>query len=714
MSDRKSRAEAKIPGPDTGITVHHTLCDICTGLHCGLDVYVRDGKVIKVEGTQNHPFNEGKLCTKGASNRQYLYRENRIRTPLRRVGARGEGRLEPISWEEAYDEIVGRLNALKRDFGPECVAWYSGYGKWFRPWLHRLTHSFGSLNYGTEASTCHAATLMAWKTVCGRPFGSDIAHNDDLYIGWACNAMISDYPIARALVRFRERGGTVVTIDTRDTVTGQKLSDLHLKIHPGTDGALAWGLANVMIENGWYDKDFVERYADGFAEYRAYSRQFPPERTEAITGIPRERIIALAKRYGQAKKVCIYTPSAAIAHNRNGYNSMRAIICLQVLTGNIDRAGTQLPSYPGWLSCSCGFQTRQAQFENSTRPVGCKKRISQGQFPVWDALMDEFQLASLPDQIETAEPYPVKALVGFGMNHRIGADPERLLAALQKLDFFVDTDVILSSTAKYADIILPVCTSLERSELKAYGGGYLTCTSPCVSPLFESKPDTEIICELSRRLGLDDPILNAGYEQTLQYLIGDLSVSLSELREAELPIRLQEYRPYEPGTLLRSGFETPSGKLELSSRLIEAVRGERTDLDPLPVWTSGLDGADAELYPMTLIAGSRIPNAIHSRLHECMPWPRSLRPRPAADIHPADAKRLGIRSGDRIRLRTALGAIEVEAHLTAAGAPGDVYLFHGYPEADVNHLIPSSHLDPYSGFPGFNQLRCAVEKAGEA
>jgi len=676
-------------------------------------VYVKDGTVLKVEGTPGYPINDGKLCTKGASNRQYLYRENRIHTPLKRVGARGEGKFKEITWEEAYSEIAQRLSELKKEYGPECVAWYVGYSKWFRPWLHRMAHSFGSLNYGTEASTCHTATLMAWKTVCGRFFVSDLANNDDLYIGWGCNVMVNEYTTARALRKFKDRGGRIVTIDSRDTVTGQKLSDLHLKIHPGTDGALAWGLANVMIQNGWYDAEFVEKYAYGFQEYREYAKQFTPERTAAITGISAEQIVALADLYGHAKKVSIYTPSAAIAHNRNGYNSERAIICLQVLTGNIDKKGSQLPSHPGWLATDCGFMTKEAEFVNDTRPKDCKPRISEGRFPVWDALVDEFQLAALADQIRTAKPYPVKAVMGFGMNHRIGPDPKGLASALQELDFFVDTDIILSQTSKYADIVLPTCTSMERSELRAYGGGYLTCTEPCVEPLYQSKPDTEILCELARRLCPEDKLLGSGYEETMKYMISGLSTSLTELREAELPVKLKDHRPYVPGTLRERGFETRTGKLELWSKLIEDVRGGRTDLDPLPVWESGLDDAPAEEYPMTLIAGSRIPNAIHSRMHECMPWPRTVREKPSADIHPVDAQRLGIKSGDRIRLRTGQDSIEVEAHVTAAGSPGDVYMFHGYPEADVNTLIPATHLDPYTGFPGFNQLRCAVEKVGK-
>lgn len=710
MTPKERMEKAKIPCEETGIQVRHTFCDICTGLHCGLDVYVKDGKAIKVEGTKGYPGSNGKLCTKGASNRQYLYRENRIRTPMRRVGERGKGVFEPISWEDAYSEIADKLLKLKKEYGPECVAWFCGYAKWYRPWLHRLTHSFGSLNYGAESSVCHTATVMAWKAIAGRFFRSDIENNSDLFVGWGCNIMVNSYMEARALIDFKQRGGRVVIIDTRDTMTSQKLADVQIKLHPGTDGALAWGLANIMIEHEWYDKEYVEKYVHGFEAYREYARGYTLEKTARITGVPIEQIMALAELYAHAERVTDYIPSSAIAHNINGFNSLRAIISLQVITGNIDREGTELPTYPSFVYADSGFPCMQDEFIESVRPEKCLPRIAAGKYPVWDALVDEFQIADLPRQIHEGTPYPIKAVMAFGMNHRMVPQPEAILKALDAVDFVVATDIIMTETCRHADIVLPTCTSMERNELKAYGGGYLTCSQKCVEPLYESKPDTEIICELARRLELGDDLLSAGYKQTMRYMISNLSVSLDELRDAELPLKMKEYAPYVPGTLLKNGFETPTGKLELWSEVIGQCNQGRPELNPLPVWYSGLDAADGEEYPLTLIAGARIPNAIHSRMHECMPWPRSLRKEPLADIHPADAERLNINDGDSIRVRSSNGSICVKAHITAAGSPGDVYVFHGYREADANSLIPAAHLDPYSGFPGYNQLRCAIEK----
>ena len=707
MCETDQCLKSKIPGPDTGIEIKHSICDICTpGAHCGLDVYVKDGAILKVEGTEGFPGSDGKLCTKGACSRQYVYREGRIKTPLHRVGPRGSGSFEPISWEEAYREIAGTLNRIKKEDGPEAVAWYTGYSKWYRPWLHRLVHSFGSENYGTESSSCFKATQMAWTTVTGRNYRPDL-RNANTYLGWGSNVLINWHIMGKELTAFKARGGKVIIIDPRETPTSTKLADIHLRLRPGTDGALALGLCHLVIENGWLDRDYVDRYVYGFEEFRAYAARFTPEYTQEVTGVPKELLYAAAKLYATNGPAAAYSPSATLTHHINGYNNFRAVIALQVLCGNIDRKGGMLPIHTSLVYTDCGFDTKEHSFVTDTAPQHCKERIGDARFPVWAALSDEFQAMDLTRQIEEGTPYPIKALVGFGMNHRMFPQPKRLLSALDKLELVVCVDLVMTDMSAYADILLPACSSLERSELKGYPGGLLTCTEPAISPLYSSKPDPQIICELASYLDLNDPLLKSGYENTMRYLISDLSVTLEELKAAPLPIRVKEFKPYRPGTYLERGFETRSGKLELFSLLIDALH--RPGLDPLPTYTDSFDSSDPARFPLTLITGARLPNAIHSRLHD-VPWVRSLRPEPAADLNPGDAAGLGLQEGDGICLSTSAGSVHVKAHLTEAVSPGEVYLYHGYREADANELIPADHLDPYSGFPGFRQTRCAVTK----
>ena len=262
--------KAKIPCPETGIEVRRTLCDICCpGTHCGVDAYVKDGRIIKVEGTKDHPFNAGRLCPKGSANRQYIYREDRIRTPLRRVGERGEGKFEPISWDEALDEISRRLLDLRAEYGADSVAFFSGYTKWYRQFLHRFAYSFGSINYGSECSSCWKATEMAWMATAGTITDPDFG-NSNVILGWALNAFYSMHVASEGLLALKEMGKKFIIVDPRRTPATEKLADIHLQLKPGTDGALALGMAKLIIDNGWQDRAFIEKYTYGYEQYAEY------------------------------------------------------------------------------------------------------------------------------------------------------------------------------------------------------------------------------------------------------------------------------------------------------------------------------------------------------------------------------------------------------------------------------------------------------------
>ena len=255
MTELERLQQAKIPCEETGIEIRRTICDICTpGPQCGIDAYIQDGKVIKVEGTDGFPSNNGVLCTKGAASRQYIYRQDRLKSPMKRVGKRGEGKFEPISWDEAMDICARELNKVKETYGAEAVAFLCGYTKWFRPWLHRLAYSFGSPNYITESSTCHNAEVLSYATVFGGFSRPDI-RNAKMVMSWGSNGLINSFPTGRGLMGLKEHGGKLVVIDPRRTHLAEKYADLYLQPNIGSDGAIAHAMAKVMIEEGRYDKD---------------------------------------------------------------------------------------------------------------------------------------------------------------------------------------------------------------------------------------------------------------------------------------------------------------------------------------------------------------------------------------------------------------------------------------------------------------------------
>lgn len=716
MTELEKRIQAKIPGEDTGIEVRPSICAICSpDKHCGLDCYVKDGQIIKIEGTQDHPYNHGKLCTKGSSNRNYLYRKDRIQTPLKRVGERGEGKFESISWDEAYKIIAENLNRIKETYSPHSVVFYSGHCKWYRFLLQRLAYSFGSVNYGTDDSNCAAATHLANAVTVGRSAGPDLAHTN-VFLGWNYSGYYSDHMSVENVRKLKERGGKVIIIDTRYTPAAKNLADVFLHVNPGTDGALALGIANVIIENGWENKEYIEKYTYGFEEYKALAAKYPLDKVAKITGVTPEQIVEVARLYATNGPAATNYSACALTHRINGFQTHRAVFCLAGLTGNYDQPGGNLPIPQSWCHKPAGFTTREVEFRMCRKPDAV--RMGEGRFPIWDKYehYQEYQAMTLQDSILHHEPYPIKAVFGMGMNLKMFPQTDAMVEAIKKLDFFVDVDLFSGFTTRYADIVLPACTTMERSELKAYGGGYFQYTKPVIPPLYESKSDANILCELAKVLGVDDPLLTAGHEACLDWIIEGTGVTIAELKKAEgRPVKVAS-KPYIPGSFIENGTTTPTGKFEFYSTSIASI-DPKYGLNPLPEYEDALfDQNDEETrtkYPFMLITGIRVPHTIHSRLHE-VPWLRSLRPKPFIDVNKKDAAAMNIHDGDMMEVTSPYGRIRVMAHLTAKMKPGVLHMTHGYSEANVNCLIGKDHLDRYSGFPGLKAMRTNIRKCEEA
>jgi anaerobic selenocysteine-containing dehydrogenase len=709
MTELERIIKAKIPSPETGIEIKHTFCSICEPLfHCGIDAYVKDGRVIKIEGTKGYPVSNGCLCPKGYSNRQFIYRKDRIKTPLRRTGKRGGGEFEEITWEEAYHEIAERLKLIKAESGPESVVFFSGYAKWYRSFLQRLAHSFGSPNFGSESSTCHTATVMAWLDMVGR-FSANDVQNAATYLAWAVNPFHSKPTQLKQLYAAKEHGMKMVVIDPRVTPTVTKLADLHLRIKPGTDGALALGMGKLIIDNGWTDDEYIKKHVYGFDEYAEYVRKFDLKTVCDITGLNAADIEKATELYATNKPSCISQSGASIVHHKNGYQNFRAIMTLSALTGNYDVLGGNFPIGETYSHQWAGFETKERQFMHGNRPQNTRARIGDDRFPIWKKFVNESQMTDFLRQVKEGKPYPLRALLAFGMNNRMFPQPKKILDAIDSLDFVMSTELFMTDVCRHSDIVLPVCTSFEREEFKVYPGGFATYIHPVIEPLYCSRPDSTIIKEIADALDLSDPLLRSGYENCVRWMLSDCELKLEDCMESDMPVKVPDSKPYVPGKYTASGYDTPTGKFEIYSTSIERFA---PDLDPLPTYSPPYDDADQEEYPMILSAGARLPNAIHSRIHE-VPWARSLRPDPMADINDEDAAELGVREGDFVTIESPSGKLVVKAKPTGRIMKGTLQMYHGYKEADVNEVISDSHLDPYSGYPGYNCIRCRMKKGGE-
>lgn len=713
--DIQKLINGKIPSPETGIEVRKSICTICDpGKLCGLDLYVKDGTIIKVEGNKDHPSSVGTLCPKGAATRQYVYNEERIQTPLKRVGERGSGKFEPISWDEALDTIATTFNRIKKEHGPESVVFFSGYTKYFRPYLKRLAHSFGSPNYLTESSVCFQGMALAQNLVHGAPGSPDFKNTRCLLV-WTSNPSYSNPGAMRSILDGKEQGMKLIVVDTRKTPTAAH-ADIHLRPRPGTDGAVALAMANVIIAENLYDKDFVSRYTYGFDEYKKYVQQFTPEKAEELTSVPAEQIRAAARMYASTKPAAIMPSAMSIAHHTNGVQNNRAIFCLIGLTGNYDIKGGNLVTPGSFIHTAGLIPTREHEFTQSRPWEEMAPRIGADRFPAWmDVVDEEGQVMQLPHQLRSGKPYPVRGLIGLGLNYRMWPDSEGFLKSLENLDLFVNMDLFMTDSCKHADIVLPACTSVERSELRCYPMGYIIFTRPAIEPLYDSRPDADVIYDLAGRLGLDDPLFKAGYEASIDWILEPSGITVAELKKH--PGGMFVPNPVRPAVKKYSegGFKTPSGKLEFTSSVLMRYSASH-GYNPLPEYNPPKHSKEAtpEIardYPFILNTGSRLPMFVHTRTFR-LSWTSSLRPaHPCADINPDDAESLGIKQNDTLRISTPKSSIVMKANLTRMVQPGVVHAYHGHPEADVNRLFDADYLDPISGYPGFKSALCKIEKA---
>ncbi len=701
---------SKVPTPENGITIKKSICTICDpATQCGLSLYLKDGEIIKVEGDENQPYGKGTLCPKGASTRQYVYHEERIKTPLRRTGERGSGEYTPISWEEAYEEIAEKLGEVKEKYGAHTTAFFTGYTKFYRPWLKRLCHSYGSPNYITESSACYLAQLLGQKLVYGERGDPHYAGGLRCLLVWSANHYYTNPGGARVQLAAKERGVKFIVVDPRITPTTER-ADIHLRLRPGTDGALALALANVIINEDLYDKEFVENYSHGFEEYKEYVQEFTPERGEELTGVPADLIREAARLFATESPSAILPTAANVCQNTNGVQNQRAMFSLVGLLGNFDKKGGQFATPNSFLHAAGLFESRQVEFRQSRPYSEMEPRMGADKYPVWMEMIDEeAQAISLPEMIDTGKPYPIKALVGFGMNYRMWPDSEGLKKALNKLDFFVATDLFMTDTCKMADIILPACSSLERSEFRCWPTGYVTCTSPVIPPLHDSRSDIDIICQLAKYIAPEDTLLASGFEKTLDWMLEPSGMTVEELQKhpSGMPVP-NPIRPEEKKYLKR-GFKTTTGKLEFYSPLLE-----KYGYDPLPTYVPpkySKEGSPelAKEYPFILNTGSRMAMYVHTRTYR-LPWTNSLRPNPATDLHPNDAQKLGFKQDDLVKIITPKGSIQVQVNITNIALEGVVHMYHGHPQADVNTLLEGDYVDPISGYTGYKASLCKLEK----
>jgi len=706
-----------------------SICGVCPA-GCGVSVHLRDERIERLTPLKNHPC--GIVCPRGSRAGEIVHSDERILYPQRRVGERGDGRYERITWDQAYEMWVDQLHRISREFGPEAVALYTGRGnfefalnEFFSPSgtsessANAVLFPFGSPNAVGIGSLCYAAHgMIAPQALFGthlRDIEEDI-DGADLIVVWGANPATDSPPTnLRRIKNARNRNVPVVVIDHRRNQTARVTDAEWIGIRPGTDGALALGMIAVMIEEDIFDHPFVENWTHGFSELRAYASTFTPERVETITGVPAERIRTLARQIATATG-CSFVMYTGLEYSNSGVQAIRAAWILQALGGHLDVAGGKLFRMPDRLRLH-----RPTVLPPENRPMA----LGAEEYPLYYETRREAHAALLPRAILESKPYPVRSMIISGASV-ITAWPEPALwrRALQALEFLVVVNRFPTADAQFADLILPATTMFEIESYMIHDG-HAQLRSKVLEPIGEARNDYLIFAELAERLGYGHlwPQTEAAM---VDRAISGSGMSVKNLRDHPegIPFKRPEiqHRKYETGRLRtdgQPGFETPSGKFEITS---EWFRGH--GYEPLPVYTEPLEGPLgspklAERYPLVLNTGARTQSAFRSQHHN-IPSLSKKQPRPLVHIHTDDAAARDIAEGDEVWVTTARGRVRFWARISDDIVKGVVEANMGgggplgpseWRDANVNELTDMDNRDPLSGFPVFKALLCEVEKS---
>jgi len=501
----------------------------------------------------------------------------------------------------------------------------------------------------------------------------------------------------QSYVAAKKRGLKFIVIDPRRTKIAS-MADIHLQLRPGTDGALALGMMNIIINENLHDREFIEKWTLGFSDLKKLLQEYPIERVERITWVPTAKIREAAILYATQKPSQITWSIAATTHHSNGVQNHRAIILLPAITGNLEVAGGNR---------TIVHDEKQKKditlFERTERmPPG----IGSMRFPLWTRVTQEMQSNALADQIDNCEPYPIKALFSAGLDLQFFPNSNRIVESLKKLDFIAVTDYFLTPGGKLADIILPIASWLERHIL-IDSPNSLRLIEPAIEPVGESWPEWKIYSELAMRLGFGAEFWDGDFEKCVNYMLEPLGITYEYLKQHHDGIQkvshLKPERHYE-----NVGFPTPSGKVEIASSLLK-----EHGIEPLPQFKEPLESplsqpGLAKSYPLVLTSGARVLAYTHSQFRN-IDRLRRLMPEPLVDINPVDAKPRGIQHGDEVVISSPRGSIKMKANVTDTVLPGVVSTPHHWPdEANINLLIDDKNLDPISGFPPFKSQLCQV------
>lgn len=615
---------------------------------CGERVYIKDEKVIKIEGEPTHPITKGHLCLKGFANVPKINSPERVKYPMLRVGERGEGKFKRISWDEAMDWMVDKIHELQEKYGRESIVEYAYSGNrehLAKAVAARLWNLMGASKL--VGSFCLLSGVAGSVGTVGSQYTMDphiwAEHADTIFlVGRNCSA--TNPHIFPFLYKAKERGAKLVVSDPYATGVAAK-ADLHLRPRPGTDGAMALGMIHWILKNNLEDKKFIEEKTVGIEELRELVEEWTPEYTEEVTTIPREQIIKAAELFATTNTM--FEIGYGQQRYSNGHQVQQALACLAAVCGSFGKESANYDCISGMAFPGVtGFAHNAAVAVPEGAEIPPARMVN---------------IAAIAKAIHEAKEPPIKGVISY-RGGLISQQPnvDYTIEAVKSLDMFVTIEQFMTDDTDYADLVLPACHYLEQYGVHpSYWHNYHQILVPVAQPPYECVPDIEIFCELGRRLGYEEyfPKDKTGLDYARD-LVGD-ECDFDAIVSPNGPARhSEEWCPAVP----YQTFDTPSGKFEFHSSVLEE-RGKKFPghYDPLPRYYEPDESiaATPELakkYPLNII--SQHPSfRTHSQYYN-LPWIQEIEGPAKVFMSKEDAQSRGIADGDKVRIFNDRGELE--------------------------------------------------------
>ncbi len=672
---------------------------------CSLLVGVRNNKIVQVKGDPQGYLNAGYTCYKGRVSPERLTHPDRLCYPLKRVGKRGEGKWERISWDEALNITAENLLQIKEKYGSQAVGFGVGMPKGLEHFiLIRLANVFGSPNVVASQDICHAPREVTGLHTCGFYPVADLHNPTELILSWGSNVLSTNEEgqIGNLMLQQLKKRVRLVVVDPRRTELAER-AEVWLQLKPGTEQALAMSFLHVIIEESLYDKAFVEEYTYGFEDLAQHIKQYSPEVVAEITWVSPDLIRKAARLYAAAKPAALQWGNA-IEHSVNVFDSTRALVCLMAITGNLEVSGGNINAHDPNIMGMGEFVRADLIPDKRKEMIGTYNSTIPWLMTVPPAYFRQAVLEGYP--------YPVRGYYGICTNPMVAwADSQYTYDAFMKLDFIAMNEIFMTPTASLADIVFPVAHQYEMNDIGHYGIGHgmIFARPKVVDPPEECWPDIKIMNELGKRVSPTE-YWHDDFEQFLEDLLRPAGLSYSEFVEKGYLKGPDLFESYK-----EKGFRTPTAKVEL-----KLSTADKYKLKPLPEFTALPEDEDAD-YPLILIsAKSRYYLLSSYRWVEKL---RQKRPHPTVEIHPETAAAYGISDGDSVIIETKYGQIEQIARVTDIVHPRVISAALGwwFPEGEAeeqfewrksnfNMLTSVGKLGQEFGTPNLKNLPCKIRR----